>query len=152
MQAPVPQHPHRPRRPWQRALARRAVLRGATASGLATVLAALAALQPCAPAAAATPGSPTPVATSQAPLMPADLAPLAVRPLAATCASCHGTDGRPADTAMPPLAGLPQDVFTAQMRAFRSGERPATVMHQISRGYTDAQVEALAAYFAGLPR
>ena len=148
MQAPVPsQHPHRPRRPGQRGLARRAVLRGATASGLATVLAALAALPPSAPAAAATPGASTPAATSQAPSRPADL-----RPLAATCANCHGTDGRPADPTMPPLAGLPQDLIQAQMRAFRSGERPATVMHQISRGYTDAQVEALARYFAGLPR
>lgn len=93
-------------------------------------------------------------AVAGAPAVPAGTGTptLAVRQLAATCASCHGTDGRPADAAMPPLAGLPQDVFTAQMRAFRSGERPATVMHQISRGYTDAQVEALAAYFAGLPR
>lgn len=93
-------------------------------------------------------------ALAGAPAVPAGtgLSTLALRQLAATCASCHGTDGRPADAAMPPLAGLPPDVFTAQMRAFRSGERPATVMHQISRGYTDAQVEALGAYFAGLPR
>nr|MBA3590336.1 cytochrome C [Methylibium sp.] len=35
-----------------------------------------------------------------------------------------------------------------QMRAFRDGKRPATVMHQIAKGYSDAQITALAAYFA----
>lgn len=86
------------------------------------------------------------------PLPASNAAALPVRQLAATCASCHGTDGRPADAAMPALAGLPASFLIAQMRAFRTGERPATVMHQITRGYTEAQVEALAAYFAELPR
>lgn len=127
MQAPFPsQHPRRPRRPRQITLAG------------ALVAVALTALLIAPPAA---------VATTAAPHTTLD-----PRPLAATCANCHGTDGRPADPAMPPLAGLPQDFIEAQMRAFRSGERPATVMHQISRGYTDGQVEALARYFAGLPR
>lgn len=80
-----------------------------------------------------------------------DASRIALRALAATCANCHGSEGRPADTAMPPLAGLPQAFVVAQMRAFSSGERPATVMHQIARGYTDAQVQALAGYFASLP-
>jgi cytochrome subunit of sulfide dehydrogenase len=34
------------------------------------------------------------------------------------------------------------------MLAFREGKRPATVMHQISKGYTPEQIEALATYFA----
>ena len=46
------------------------------------------------------------------------------------------------------LAGLPRDHIAAQMRAFRDGQRPATVMHQIAKGYTDAQIDALAACFA----
>ena len=74
---------------------------------------------------------------------------LDARALAATCAGCHGTDGKAvAGNAMVPLAGLPKDVVVAQMRAFRDGSRQATVMHQIAKGYTEAQIEAIAAYFA----
>ena len=32
--------------------------------------------------------------------------------------------------------------------AFRSGERKATIMHQITKGYSQEQLEALAKYFA----
>ena len=73
--------------------------------------------------------------------------------LAAACAICHGTQGKPAPGApLIPLAGLPRDHIATQMRAFRDGNRPATVMHQIAKGYTDAQVEAMAAWFAAQPR
>eukprot|EP01031_Cornospumella_fuschlensis_P004145 gene4145-5188_t len=34
------------------------------------------------------------------------------------------------------------------MAAFKSGARTATVMHQISKGYNDAQIQALAGYFS----
>lgn len=69
--------------------------------------------------------------------------------LAATCAACHGTQGKAVPGgAMPRLAGLDTAYFSEQMRAFRDGKRPATVMHQIAKGYSDAQVTALAAYFA----
>jgi cytochrome c553 len=70
------------------------------------------------------------------------------RRLAATCAACHGTDGRSASREAASLAGLPRDYIVAQMRAFQEGTRPATVMQQLARGYTDAQIEALATYFA----
>ena len=76
-------------------------------------------------------------------------AALNTRALAATCANCHGTDGRAvAGQAMPALAGLPKESIVAQMRAFRDGSRPATVMHQIAKGYNDAQIDAIATYFA----
>ena len=72
---------------------------------------------------------------------------------AAACAICHGTQGRPAPGApLIPLAGLPQDHIATQMRAFRDGRRPATVMHQIAKGYSDAQIDALAAWFAAQKR
>ncbi len=71
----------------------------------------------------------------------------APRNLAAACAICHGTDGRAVTRDVNPLAGLAKDQFIARMTAFRNGTRPATVMHQISKGYTDQQIEQLAAYF-----
>jgi sulfide dehydrogenase cytochrome subunit len=75
------------------------------------------------------------------------------RDLAAACAICHGTGGKVAPGApVIPLAGLPQDHIASQMRAFRDGQRPATVMHQIAKGYTDAQINAMAAWFAAQKR
>lgn len=74
---------------------------------------------------------------------------LQMRALAATCANCHGTEGVAVQgDAMPRLAGLPKDYIVTQMLAFRDGKRPATVMHQISKGYTPEQIESLATYFA----
>ena len=75
------------------------------------------------------------------------------RNLAAACAICHGTQGKPAAGApLIPLAGLPRDHIASQMRAFRDGQRPATVMHQIAKGYNDVQIDAIAAWFAAQPR
>ena len=75
------------------------------------------------------------------------------RNLAAGCAICHGTQGKPPTNApVIPLAGLPREHIATQMRAFRDGTRPATVMHQISKGYTDAQIDAMAAWFAAQKR
>jgi len=72
------------------------------------------------------------------------------RYVAANCANCHGTDGV-AKGAMPSLAGQKKETIVEQVRAFRDGKRPATVMHQIAKGYTDAQIDAIADYFARRP-
>ncbi|MEO7885466.1 c-type cytochrome [Polaromonas sp.] len=74
---------------------------------------------------------------------------LYARSLAATCANCHGTDGKAAKgSALTSLAGLDKGYIVAQMKAFKAGTRPATVMHQISKGFNDAQIESLATYFS----
>ncbi len=69
------------------------------------------------------------------------------RNLAANCANCHGTDGRSAG-GMPALAGVKREEIVRLMREFREGKRPATIMHQLSKGYTDEQVELIAGWFA----
>jgi hypothetical protein len=51
-----------------------------------------------------------------------------------------------------PLAGLPKEHIVAQLQAFRDGKRPAPVMHQIAKGYTDAQMNSLAGWFAAQKR
>jgi cytochrome c553 len=48
-----------------------------------------------------------------------------------------------------PLAGLPRDYIVSQMRALARRPAPGRpVMHQIAKGYTDAQIDALAAWFS----
>lgn len=75
---------------------------------------------------------------------------LYTKSLAATCANCHGTFGKSIkDAALPTLAGMQSDYLAGQMRAFKSGSRPATVMHQIAKGYSDEQIKLMADYFAG---
>ena len=74
---------------------------------------------------------------------------LYVKSLAATCANCHGTNGKAVEgSSVTSLAGLDKNYTIAQMKAFKTGARPATVMHQISKGYSDAQIESVATYFA----
>ncbi len=74
---------------------------------------------------------------------------LYIKSLAATCANCHGTNGHTvAGSPVPALAGIPQETLTAQLQAFKTGARPATVMHQLAKGYSDAQIAQIAAYFA----
>ena len=69
------------------------------------------------------------------------------RNLAATCANCHGTNGN-ARGDMKPLAGLSADKIIALVADYKSGAQPATIMHQIAKGYTDDQIRLVAGYFA----
>lgn len=72
---------------------------------------------------------------------------LQVRSWAAACANCHGTEGR-ALTGMEPLAGANKDDIIKKMTDFKAGRKPATIMHQLAKGYTDEQIVAIAGYFA----
>jgi cytochrome c553 len=73
--------------------------------------------------------------------------PHLARNLAATCANCHGTNGN-ARGDMKPLAGVAADKIVAMMADYTSGNQPATIMHQIAKGYTDDQIKLIAGYFA----
>jgi cytochrome c553 len=70
--------------------------------------------------------------------------------LAGTCANCHGTQGRSAG-AIPSLAGQKKEYLAEQLRAFRDGKKSATIMHQLAKGYSDAQIDLLAEHFARQP-
>jgi sulfide dehydrogenase cytochrome subunit len=69
------------------------------------------------------------------------------RDLAATCANCHGTSGK-AQGAVPALAGQSKADLVQKMNDFRDGKRPATIMHQLAKGYTPEQIDAMAGWFA----
>lgn len=74
---------------------------------------------------------------------------LYVRSLAATCANCHGTEGRTVPgSEVPAIAGMPREYMLRQLQAFRDGSRPATVMHQITKGFSEQQLGQIASYFA----
>jgi cytochrome c553 len=73
--------------------------------------------------------------------------PLQVRSWAAGCANCHGTNGR-AEAGMAALAGVDKDVIVQKMQDYKNGRTPGTIMHQLSKGYSDAQIVAIAAFFA----
>jgi cytochrome c553 len=76
---------------------------------------------------------------------------LAQAPFAAQgCLGCHGP-GATGETPIAGLAGRPAAELVAAMDAFRAGTRPATIMNRIAKGYTEAEIAAMAAYFAGLP-
>lgn len=80
---------------------------------------------------------------------PADAVQL--RSWAAACANCHGTQGV-AQKGMESLAGQNKDEMLKKLLDFKSGRKPATLMHQISKGYTDEQLGQLAGYFASLKK
>jgi cytochrome c553 len=62
-------------------------------------------------------------------------------------ASCHGPNGHSAG-AIPSIAGLEKTYLIAVLQDFKAGTRPATVMHQHAKGYTDQEFELLADYFS----
>lgn len=66
------------------------------------------------------------------------------RNLAATCITCHGKHATGTGT----LEGMPKAQITQAMKDFKSGARPATLMHQISKGYSEQQVALVAEYFS----
>ncbi len=80
---------------------------------------------------------------------PANPAATHGRVIAATCAACHGTEGR-SHSAIPGLAGMDRAYFIKQMKAFKDGSRAATVMHQHAAAYTDDEIEQMAAIFAAV--
>ena len=88
------------------------------------------------------------LALATLPVQASDNAMLAGQRLAANCAACHGTNGATVGSAFRPLAGMPREAIVESMQAFRNGSRPATIMHQLSKGYTDQQIAAMAAFFA----
>jgi cytochrome c553 len=102
-------------------------------------------------AAAATLAAGLAVAQQPAPpvFAPSNLSPAGVRSLAANCAACHGTNGQPArGSTLAGLAGKPRNELLMAMTQFKEGKKPATLMHQLGKGYTDAELEALADYFS----
>src|SRR2546423_6830056 len=65
---------------------------------------------------------------------------------AASCSGCHAANPR-VETPVPPLAGRPAADITSQMIAFKSGQRPGTIMDRIAKGFSDEEIRAIAAWY-----
>ena len=84
-------------------------------------------------------------------LIAAETGPARGAALAHACVTCHGPEGR-SQGAIPSLTTLSSADITTALQAFRAETRPSTVMHRIAKGLDDADITAVATYFASLPR
>jgi cytochrome c553 len=69
-------------------------------------------------------------------------------PGATSCSGCHPPSAS-IETKVPPLRGQSPAEIVAAMQAFRSSERPSTVMGRIAKGFSDDEIRAIAAWVAG---
>lgn len=77
--------------------------------------------------------------------------PVSGKMIGDNCDACHGTQGRVFDEVIPPLAGIPKDVFIKLMMDFKAEKRPAIIMNHVARAFTDGEIERMAVYFAQQP-
>jgi cytochrome c553 len=68
-------------------------------------------------------------------------------PGAAACSGCHPASAR-VTSPVTRLNGLDRAAIVRAMQEFRSGQRAATVMDRIAKGFTDAEIQAIAAWYA----
>ncbi|WP_439579752.1 c-type cytochrome [Elioraea sp.] len=67
------------------------------------------------------------------------------------CGACHGARGVAEMAEVPSLAGQPETFLTLQMILFRERIRRFEPMNAAMQGLRDAEVEALARFYASLP-
>jgi cytochrome c553 len=66
----------------------------------------------------------------------------------ALCAACHGPQGRSQQPTLPSIAGQPRLFTETQLVLIREGLREVPEMAGLMRGMSDAEIGALAGYFA----
>lgn len=75
-------------------------------------------------------------------------APPSAEMLSNACAGCHGTNGGSAGPSMPSLSSQSKTAIVEAMKKFKSGERPSSIMGRLAKGYSDAEIEKMAEFFA----
>lgn len=66
---------------------------------------------------------------------------------AVACSGCHPASTR-ITSPVPRLAGRDSSAIVKAMQDFRSGARAGTVMDRIAKGFTDEEIQAIAAWYA----
>lgn len=69
---------------------------------------------------------------------------------ASSCSGCHAPSVD-VNTPVPRIFGRQPAEIIAAMQAFRSGERPSTVMGRIAKGFSDDEFRAIAVWLAAEP-
>jgi len=70
--------------------------------------------------------------------------------VSATCAGCHGADGKALVPDYPNLAGQHASYIAKQLTAYRDGERVNQLMSPMAAALTDQNILDLAAYYANM--
>ena len=67
-------------------------------------------------------------------------------PGASSCSGCHPAS-QSVDTPVKQLVGRKPEDIVAAVKAFRSGEKPATIMDRIAKGFSDDEIKAIADWY-----
>jgi cytochrome c553 len=86
------------------------------------------------------------IKTAASPASGQDLA--AGKARAAVCTACHGANGVSTNPVWPSLAGQQKDYIVAALKAYKEGARKNEMMSGIAKDLSDADMEALAAYYS----
>ena len=73
-------------------------------------------------------------------------------PGASSCTGCHAEARQPQETAFQSIRGRPAGEIADAMRAYAAGGRPATVMDRIAKGFSEDEIQAIAAWISAQPR
>lgn len=71
--------------------------------------------------------------------------------VAQSCMGCHGTNGASVAGPMPSIGGQSEGYLLETMKAFKNGSRSSTIMGRLAKGYSDAELAAIAKFFAEKP-
>jgi cytochrome subunit of sulfide dehydrogenase len=71
-------------------------------------------------------------------------------PGASSCSGCHAASAA-VETPVPRLASMKAAQIAEAMRAFRTDQRPGTIMPRIAKGFSDDEIAAIAAWYAAQP-
>jgi cytochrome subunit of sulfide dehydrogenase len=99
--------------------------------------------------------TPKPAEAKPAEVKPAEapkpVAPETARNLANNCFTCHGPNGR-SPGSIPSLTNLSADDIATRLKNFKTGATASTVMGRHAKGYSDAELDAVATYIAELKK
>ncbi len=77
------------------------------------------------------------------------IAPAAAANMANNCFACHGPRGV-SPGSIPTIHIFTAEYLAEALRAFKTDKRPSTVMGRHAKAYSDAELDAIARYIAGL--